>query len=692
MIVVITEKPSVAREIASVIGATERKEGYITGNGYHVTWAFGHLLTLAMPKDYGVSGFEKSSLPIVPDPFILMVRKIKKGKEYVSDPCCLQQLKVIEKLFKSCESIIVATDAGREGELIFRYIYEYLHCSKPFKRLWISSLTENSIKEGFINLKSGYALNSLYTAALCRSHADWLVGINVTQALSIASDDGVYSLGRVQTPTLAMICKRYLENRQFISEKFWQIELHHHKEYLNFKTLSVIKWNEKKEAERALRSIEKSGTAIVSAVEKKVITEQPPLLYDLTGLQKDANQRFNFYADETLDIAQRLYEKKFITYPRTGSKYIPDDMWHEIPKLLRTLQSQERFRTTLNKVNIKNPNKRIVDDVLVTDHHALLITGRIPSALSEKENLIYELIVFRMLEALSQACKKAVMEIKIEVLHYEFMVKGHSIEDYSWRAIRGNLSDDLTENIIDLPELKVGDQLKIKESSIIEKKTQPPALYMEASLLAAMENAGNKLEEEQERKILKDIGIGTPATRSEIFKTLVSRNYIGRERRKLIPTEKGLEVYNWVKEMSIADVSMAAGWELAFHRIECNELDSKQFENDIIQYTSIITEELLSVCHTKEDSLHLACPVCNTQYLNIGNRIVQCQNTSCNWTYFRNVCGVKLPDSEIEKLIVDKKTSLIKNMSSKSGKRFDAFILLDQQCKSYFEFSSSDEI
>ncbi|RYZ19460.1 MAG: DNA topoisomerase III, partial [Chitinophagaceae bacterium] len=307
---IIAEKPSVAREIAGIVGATEKKDGYLAGNGYFVTWAFGHLIGLGMPEDYGISGFDKTALPILPNPFLLTVRKVKKDKGYTADTGASKQLKVIEQLFNKSDSLIVATDAGREGELIFRYIYEYLKCSKPFERLWISSLTEKAIRQGFENLKPGAAFDGLFQSAQGRSRADWLVGINATQALSIAAGNGIYSLGRVQTPTLALICKRYQENKNFTVKNYRQIQLSLNKASTGFKAISQTKWEDPKLADDTLKAIQRSGTATIVSVEIKKVTEQPPLLFDLTGLQKEANKKLNLSAEETLNIAQSLYEKK----------------------------------------------------------------------------------------------------------------------------------------------------------------------------------------------------------------------------------------------------------------------------------------------------------------------------------------------------------------------------------------------
>jgi len=685
---IIAEKPSVAREIAGLLGASEKKDGYITGNGYFVTWAFGHLVGLGMPEDYGISGFQKASLPILPNPFLLTVRKVKKDKDYTADTRALKQLKVIEQLFNKSDSIIVATDAGREGELIFRYIYEYLKCNKPFERLWISSLTEKAIKQGFDNLKDGAAFDGLYQAAQGRSRADWLVGINATQALSIIAGNGIYSLGRVQTPTLALICKRYLENKNFSVQQYWQIQLSHNKELIDFKSISKTKWEDQKLADDALKAIQRSETATVISVETKSVTEQPPLLFDLTGLQKEANKKLNLSAEETLNIAQSLYEKKFITYPRTGSKYIPEDVWTEIPNLVRALQDKEAYKQAVSRMKWGRFNKRIVNDLRVTDHHGLLITDKIPSALNAKENAVYDMIAFRLLEALSQACIKELTDVGLQVLHYDFTAKGCKIIEAGWRLIKGGFSDDESEPVQDLPELKKGDELIIKDATVLEKKTKPPVLYTEAGLLSAMESAGKEIENEDERKALQNIGIGTPATRASIIETLFTRNYIQREKKSLIPTEKGLQVYELVKDRKIADVAMTAEWELALQKIENNEADAEAFQKEMENYASSITSELLQTSIAQNNLPKLACPKCKTQHLIIRDKIVKCPDEVCNWVQFRNVCGVQIGIADIESLVKKGKTSLIKGMKSKAGKKFDAYIVLNEDYKTSFKFEN----
>lgn len=686
---IIAEKPSVAREIAGIVGATEKKDGYITGNGYFVTWAFGHLIGLGMPEDYGISGFEKTALPILPNPFLLTVRKVKKDKGYSVDTGALKQLKVIEQLFNKSDSLIVATDAGREGELIFRYIYEYLKCNKPFERLWISSLTEKAIKQGFENLKPGKEFDGLFQSAQGRSRADWLVGINATQALSIAAGNGIYSLGRVQTPTLALICKRYQENKKFTVKNYWQIQLLLNKASRDFKSISQTKWEDPKLADDTLKAIQRSGTATIVSVEIKNVTEQPPLLFDLTGLQKEANKKLNLSAEETLNIAQSLYEKKFITYPRTGSKYIPEDVWTEIPNLVRALQDRETCKQAVSKMKWGRFNKRIVNDLRVTDHHGLLVTDKIPSALNAKENAVYDMIAFRLLEALSQACIKEITDVSLQVLHYDFTAKGCKILEAGWRSIKVNFSDDDTEVLQDLPELNKNDELKIKEASALEKKTKPPVLYTEAGLLSAMESAGKEIENEDERKALQNIGIGTPATRASIIETLFTRNYIQREKKSLIPTEKGLQVYELVKDRKIANVAMTAEWELTLQKIENNEMNAETFQKEMENYASSITNELLQTSIAQNNLPKLVCPKCKTQYLIIRDKIVKCPDEVCNWVQFRNVCGIQISINNIESLVNKKKTSIIKGMKSKAGKKFDAYIVLNEDYKTSFEFENN---
>lgn len=686
MIVILAEKPSVAREIAMLVGAKTKKDGFIEGNGYCVTWAIGHLVSLAMPEDYGFQGFKREALPILPRSYLLLPRKIKKANKYTSDPGALKQLKVIDKLFKVCSEIIVATDAGREGELIFRYIYQYLNCAKPFKRLWISSLTEKAIKDGLQNLRERSEFDGIFRAGHSRSRADWLVGINASQALTVSMNDSVYSLGRVQTPTLSLICKRYLENTSFKKKLYYQIELVHQKDNILFKSLSTDKWEDKQGAEQALKLIQKQSEVKIQKVETKIIREESPLLFDLTSLQKRANELFGFSADETLSIAQSLYEKKFITYPRTSSKYIPEDLWAEVPNLLKVLSDDNRYNNLLLKLKMARLNKKIVNDVKVTDHHGLLTTDRLPSAISAMEESIYHLIAQRVWEAVFEPCVKKQTEICLSILDYEFSFKSSSIMGLGWREIRKELSTN-DEVIVDLPELKQGDNLKIKEAKTLEKSTRPKALYTESTLLSAMENASKEVEDKSLQSVIKDIGIGTAATRASIIETLLKRDYIIRKSKSLVPTEKGLKVYEIVKDKLISDVLLTAKWESAFKEIEENKTNMEDFHRQIEDYTTEITAELLTIKPVTETD-HLSCPKCKGHTLQLREKVVKCLDTDCNWILFREVCGVKLSIDDITDLIKQSKTKLLKGLTSRAGKKFDAYLILKEDCTTGFEFSN----
>lgn len=504
MKVIIAEKPSVAREIALVLGATSKKDGYIKGRGLSVTWAFGHLVGLAMPEAYGFAGFQRVNLPILPQEFILVPRQIKEGKEYKPDACALKQLKVTKELFAHADEIIVATDAGREGELIFRFIYRYLECTKPFRRLWISSLTDKAIKEGFNNLKKGSDFDNLYYAARSQSEADWLVGINASQALSIAAGNGVYSLGRVQTPTLAMVCSRYLEHVNFVSAPYWQIQTEQESDRTGFKMLSEVKFSDKAEAQKVQNRIRRKKMEIIG-VEVKNVHEEPPLLYDLTTLQKDANIRLNLTAGETLEIAQSLYEKNFFTYPRTGSRHIGEDVWEEIPILLDVLLAYPHLKEYAKALKISNLNKRSVNSLKVTDQHALLITDNIASGLSAREDAVYNMIASRMIESLSEACEKEVIHITGIVSGHKFTAHGTDIVKAGWRTVRGFFDSEKPEEAgQSLPYLEKGDTLEIDSALLLEKKTKPKPFHNEATLLSAMEQAGKEIENEEERDAIKE--------------------------------------------------------------------------------------------------------------------------------------------------------------------------------------------
>lgn len=679
------EKPSVASELARIVGATEKKDGYFAGGGFMVTWAFGHLVGLAMPEDYGVQGFKRESLPIIPKKFQLTGRKVKSVNGYVDDEGSKRQLKTIEYVFNQCESIIVATDAGREGEVIFRYIYEFLECTKPFERLWISSLTEKAIIAGFENLQSGSAFDGLFYAGRERSQADWLIGINATQALTVSMTDGLFSLGRVQTPTLALICKRFLDNKSFNVKNYFQIQLEHTREGKVFKTLSVDKWEDKKKTDTILRSIERAGNVELKKVETKSGSIQAPLLFDLTGLQKEANKKLGYSAEKTLEVAQKLYEKKFITYPRTGSKYIPEDVWAEIPELILALASRKSCRDAVEKVKWERYNRHIVNTLKVTDHHGILITENIPTVLDGNENALYDMIARRLLEAVSPACHREITDVTVSVLHYDLTLKAIKITSGGWKMINADFEQEAEDLVSELPDLQEGMQIKINSLQVLAKKTKPPALFTEADLLSTMENVGNTVDDPEERKALKGIGIGTPATRAAVIETLFDRDYIVRDKKTLVPTEKGLLVYEIVKEKKIADASMTAQWEMAFEKIENGKLDNHTFHSEIESTTREITAELLSVAASSSWGISLNCPRCKAKVV-VRDKVIKCVKEDCGWHIFRYVCGVQLSKKDIESLLKTGRTSLLKNMTAKNKTSFDAFLILQTDGTTAFEF------
>ena len=684
MIALIAEKPSVAKD--RIIGATQRNDGYLSGNGYMVTWAFGHLIQLAMPEAYSVANFRRESLPIIPADFRLIPRQAKAEKGYKADPGVLKQLKVIKEVFDQCDRIIVATDAGREGELIFRYIFHYLDCCKPFVRLWISSLTDRAIREGMENLQPGERYDNLYLAAKSRSEADWLIGINATQALSVAAGQGVFSLGRVQTPTLMMICDRYLENKNFVPTKFWQLKASTASGGIGFTAQSTAKWEQQPEAIAALQRAKDAGQLTVKSVERKEIAQEPPLLYDLTTLQKEANTKLNFSADKTLSIAQSLYEKKVMSYPRTGSRYISEDVFEEMPERIALLERYPRFAGYAAGLDGATLNRRSVNDSKVTDHHALIVTENLPGELSKDERAIYEMVAGRMLEAFSGKCVKDVTTVLLSAGDTDFTVKGAVLKTAGWRAVFNERETGGDEDAATLPPLQEGQALPLSGVDLLEKQTKPKPLHTESSLLAAMENAGRELEDAELKASLKDAGIGTPATRAAIIETLFARQYIVREKKNLVPTDKGLAVYKIVKDKKIADVEMTGMWETALAKIEAGSMDADTFRKGIEVYAAQITAELLSVQLSFASGETCPCPKCGSGRILFYPKVAKCSNVDCTLTIFRSKCDKQLTDKQIVELVTKRKTGLIKGFKGKNGKAFDASLVLDEQFNVAFSF------
>ncbi len=699
---IIAEKPSVAKEIAHIVGADKREEGYMQGNGYFVTWAFGHLVQPAMPETYGMKGFHAENLPVIPDPFVLVPRQVKTENGYKPDAGVLAQIKIIGKLFDSSERIIVATDAGREGELIFRYLYAYLGCRKPFDRLWISSLTDTAIREGLLNLREGKEYDNLYHAAKARSEADWLVGINGTQALTIAAGRGTYSVGRVQTPTLGMVCERYWEHKRFESKPFWQV----HFGVVDADSGNILKftsanrWTDKATATDIYNKVKDTGSAIITKVATKRKVEKAPLLYDLTTLQKEANSQHGFTAEHTLSIAQKLYEAKFITYPRTSSRYISDDVFATLPKLFKNLENHSEYGEKVKLLpGSEDYSKNSVNAAKVTDHHALLITENAAIGLFKDEKIVYDMILCRMIEAFSADCIKDITSVSAQVDHeVEFGISGSIIRQTGWRALslkeKNNKLDkdaDATDNEVKdqvIPNWQEGQHITLSGCTITEGKTKPKPLHTESTLLAAMETAGKEIEDDTMRQAMKDSGIGTPATRAAIIETLLKREYMVRQQKKLVPTEKGLALHSVVKNMAIANVEMTGKWEAELAKIERGEASADGFTHSIEGYTREITAELLGCdrLFSHKDS-GCQCPKCKHGTMQFFGKVVRCSNKECGMPVFKQVAGKLLTDADITDLLTKGKTRTLNGFTSKQGKSFSAAIAFDENFNTKFVFA-----
>ena len=655
MKVVLAEKPSVAQSIARIVGATQKRDGFYEGNGWQVTYAFGHLIQLALPENYGYNSWSIGNLPMLPKEFLMIPRQKKEGKTYKNDPGVMKQLRIIKKLFEDADTIIGATDSAREGEAILRYIVYYLDIRKPIMRLWINSLTDAAIKDGLNNLQPDSNYDNLFLAAKARSEADWLVGMNATQACSIMGKS-LYSIGRVQTPTFVMIVERYLQNKEFKSVPFWQVALNTTD---GIKLTSAGRWDEKSKAESAYNTVSKARNGKVIKAEKKMKTELPPLLFSLTDLQKAANSKHGYSADKTLNIAQSLYEKQLISYP---------------------------FRESVNA--IEKPSKRSVDASKIEDHHALIVTGVDfkTKDIKPDEQVIYDMILGRMVEAFSMPCEKEVDTYTVDAGGYLFTVTNTIILQKGWRAVYG--ADDKERPAV--PTWYQGETVCFTGAELLQGQTKPKPLHTEGTLLAAMETCGKDIEDEAQREAIKDSGIGTPATRAGIIETLVARNYVIREKKSLVPTPKGMEIYKIVKDMDIANPSLTGQWEAKLAAIERGQMNVNQFNSDIVEYTKHVTEEFLhsdlQPVMTERQTV-IECPLCHQGHIRIFDKVANCSNEKCDFHIFRTVAGRKLTNSELTDLILKGQTRELSGFKGKDGKPFKAKLKRDDKGSVCFVFN-----
>ncbi|MBQ3615435.1 MAG: DNA topoisomerase III, partial [Anaerotignum sp.] len=595
-ILVIAEKPSVARDIAKVLKASQKGDNCLIGEKYVVSWAVGHLVTLAEPEDYDekYKKWNFSTLPILPEEM-----KLKAIQQTRS------QLKVLHKWMNSAEidSLICATDSGREGELIFRYIYEITKCKKPFERLWISSMTEEAIKEGFATLKDGREYDLLYTSAKCRSEADWLVGMNATRAYTLRYN-ALLSIGRVQTPTLALIVNKQKEINAFVAEDYFEVQA----DFGGYTGMWIDKEEhtriEKEEAAKAIVQKVSGKQATITKVEKEEKKMPPPLLYDLTELQRDCNKKFGFSAKKTLDIAQNLYEKrKMITYPRTDSRYLSDDMKGKVHNTLRRLNELPEYAPYTQPLsgNITF-TKRIIDNSKVTDHHAIIPTdGKLRvDSLTEEEKKVFSLVAARFLAVFYPYYRYETTKVYAEAEQETFLSKGTVVLEEGWQAVEKALVPEAAakkkkkdEEEQKLPVLTEGEQRKIEKAVVQKKKTKAPTPYTESSLLSAMENAGRFVEDEALKEQMKDSGLGTPATRAAIIERLLTVGYIVRKGKNLIPTEKGMKLIE-VVPIEMSSPQTTGKWEKGLSSISKGNMTEKKFMASIRRYVQFLIQDAAS--------------------------------------------------------------------------------------------------
>jgi DNA topoisomerase-3 len=699
---IVAEKPSVGRDIASALGRHRKEGGCLVGGGWTVTWALGHLAGLAPPDAYGeeYKRWRLETLPILPERF----------KVHVA-PKTREQFSIVKRLMRSAEveEVVNACDAGREGELIFSYLYELSGCRKPVGRLWISSLTPEAIREGFGALRPGATMKPLEDAARSRGEADWIVGMNATRAYSakFGRPGNVLSVGRVQTPTLKLLVDREKEREEFKPEKFWTVYARfarrtEHYDGVWFKG----KENRLKEEASARQIAEKvkGGTGIVRKAEKKNATERPPLLYDLTELQRHANTRYGFSAERTLKAAQRLYEeRKLITYPRTSSRYLSSDMagtlkgrveaagvLPELAPFAETLLAQERLPV----------NKRIVDDAKVTDHHAIVPTKTKPRGeLPPDEAKVHDLVARRFLAVFFPAARFEDTRVVTEVRGETFLSKGRVVLEAGWRALYPQGVGGKEKEPPVLPPIQVREEWPVGKVAVKEGETKPPPRYTEAALLGAMETAGKFVEDEELRQAMKESGLGTPATRAATIERLLTVGYLAREGKALVPTEKGRALISLLGESPLASPELTARWEERLAKMERRAEDRAAFMSDIKGFTTTLVEEVRG-----KEGEKVAAPAKNGRTNGRGEPLGACPKcgapvietkkaygcsawkTGCKFAVWKTISGKRISEAQARQLLARGRTGKLKGFKSKAGKPYSAALVLDADHKVKLEF------
>ncbi len=693
-ILVVAEKPSVARDIAKTLGARQKGDGCMLGDAYVVSWAIGHLVTLAEPEDYDEK-FKKwnyATLPILPEKMELKAIQTTRS-----------QLKILHKWMHDAEitSIICATDSGREGELIFRYIYEITKCQKPFQRLWISSMTEQAIKEGFANLKDGKAYDLLYHSAKCRSEADWLVGMNATRAYTLRYHV-LLSIGRVQTPTLALIVEKQKEINAFVSKDYFEVQT----DFDGFHGFRIDEEEQTKiEQEATAKEIAakvEGKDARIAKMEKEEKRIPPPLLYDLTELQRECNRKFGYSAKKTLDIAQGLYEKrKMITYPRTDSRYLSEDMKPKVQGTMKRLAETEPFQEFAAPWNAGERlpfTKRIIDNGKVTDHHAIIPTDVRPrlESLTEEEKNVFLLVAARFICVFYPYFRYEITKAYLLCEEERILSKGTVTLEDGWQRVEKNIvpqraKKEKNNEEQKLPPLQEGDFYKIQEAKVLKKKTAAPKPYTESTLLSAMENAGRFVEDESLKEQMKDSGLGTPATRAAIIERLLAVGYITRKGKNLIPTEKGMQLIQIVPE-ALRSPQTTGKWEKGLSSIAKGKMGEQRFMESIKRYVAFLVED---ASHRKTEVVFPqeakkgvrkggksfgTCPVCKDGDVLENSKAFFCGKwkTGCKFTVWKNSLtpyGIELTGSLIQQLLKDGKIPNVSTALPQTGEKGKATMI-----------------
>ncbi len=687
MKVCIAEKPSVAKDIAQVIGAHQRKDGYYEGNGYQVTWTFGHLCTLKEPHDYSKEwrSWDLNYLPIIPPSF---------GIKLIHNKGVEKQFKIIEKLVAASEEIINCGDAGQEGELIQRWVLQKAKSKAPLRRLWISSLTEEAIKDGFEDLKDGNLYNNLYAAGSARAIGDWLLGINATRVFTkkYAPPKSILSIGRVQTPTLAMIVERQKEIDAFIIEEYWELKtIYRETEFLA--TIDRLKIEEK--AIKGLEYLKLHELEIVN-FEQKEGKEKAPRLFDLTSLQVESNKKMAYSADNTLKLVQSLYEKKLVTYPRVDTTYLSEDLYPKIKGILEKLTPYQNFIDLILSKEIPK-SKNVFDNNKVTDHHAIIPTGNFPSNLSLDEKKIYDMIVKRFLAVFYPDCIVSNTLVEAKVGDINFKATGKQILDLGWRILYIKDKQEKTETQEEkiMPTFQVGEK-GAHEPFIHKGKTSPPKPYTEATLLRAMETAGKQVDDEEMRDLLKDNGIGRPSTRANIIETLFRRKYIEKRKKNIIATPTGIQLIDLIQDDLLKSPELTGQWERKLRMIEKGEYDLEVFKKELIDMVAEVTNKVkFSVFRPivveapkktraprvkaevpKIDETN--CPKCKNHLLVKGKTAYGCRDfKNCGFMIPFEVYGKKLTDKQTTDLIIKHKTTKIKGFVL-DDQKVDGNLFLDE--------------